>query len=92
MIGVVARQAKSKNGRVTPKGTTGGAGSSRVSREPVKVKGSSPIVPILMFTMLGSGLLVIFVNYLLRDLGSNPLLFTGLGLILGGIIAATQYR
>jgi len=92
MLVAVARQGKSKQGRVTPKGTPSGSGRSGVSREPVKVKESSPLVPIAMFAMLGGGILLIFVNYLFESLGSNALLFAGLGLILGGIVTATRYQ
>lgn len=56
---------------------------------------SSPIwVPILMFTLLGLGLLVIICNYLGLVPGdtSNWYLLAGLGLILGGILTATQYH
>jgi len=51
-------------------------------------------VPILMFTMFGLGMLVIFLNYvgLLPGATTNWYLLVGLGLILGGIITATQYR
>lgn len=51
-------------------------------------------VPILMFTLFGLGMLVIFLNYveLLPGSVSNWYLLVGLGLILGGIITATQYR
>ena len=55
---------------------------------------SSPIwVPILLFTLLGLGVLTIIVNYLgiLWDT-SNVVLLGGLGLILAGIVTATQYR
>ena len=60
-------------------------------------------VPILMFTLLGLGLLIIFLNYLgllpafpFTD-GSggetdNRWLVVGLAGILGGIITATQYH
>ena len=54
----------------------------------------SPIwVPILLFTLLGLGVLTIIVNYLgvLWDT-SNVVLLGGLGLILAGIVTATQYR
>ncbi len=50
-------------------------------------------VPVLMFTLLGLGMLVIILNYIgvLGD-ASNWRLILGLGLILGGIMTATQYR
>jgi hypothetical protein len=51
-------------------------------------------VPILMFTLLIVGALVLVLNYLtlLPGATSNWYLPVGLGLILGGIITATQYR
>jgi hypothetical protein len=55
----------------------------------------SPIwVPILMFTCFALGMLVIFLNYvsLLPGATTNWYLLVGLGLILAGIITATQYR
>ena len=56
---------------------------------------SKPWVPILMFTLLILGALVIIFNYLdvlLPGTVSNWYLLVGLGFILGGIITATQYR
>ncbi len=48
-------------------------------------------VPALLFGLLGAGMIVIFLNYLLWD--ARPLgLGVGLALILGGILTATQYR
>ena len=55
---------------------------------------ASPIwVPILMFTLLGVGVMTIIVNYLgvIWDT-SNVVLLGGLGFILAGIVTATQYR
>ena len=54
--------------------------------------GSPRWVPILMFGLLGIGFLTIIVNYLAGDSASNWFLLLGLGLILGGIITATQYE
>jgi hypothetical protein len=55
---------------------------------------SPPWVPVLMFTFWILGMLVIFLNYvgLLPGAVSNWYLLVGLGLILAGIITATQYR
>ena len=49
-------------------------------------------VPVLMFGLLAVGSLVIIVNYLglLPGGTDNWYLLAGLGLILGGIITATQ--
>lgn len=55
----------------------------------------SPLwVPVLMFTLLGLGALVIFLNYLglLPGATDNLYLVLGLGLVLGGIITATQFH
>jgi hypothetical protein len=47
-----------------------------------------------MFTLFGLGVLVIFLNYVGWLPGATDNLYTlaGLGLILGGLITATQYR
>jgi len=71
------------------------AGSSRYTPPtPKELKVSRPWVPVLMFTLLGAGALMIILNYLevLPGATSNWYLLGGLGLILGGIITATQYR
>ena len=84
-------------GRVTPKGT----GSERPGQStrytppiPREVKVSPTWVPVLMFTLLGIGLVVIFLNYLELLPGGMSNAYLGLGLlaICGGIITATQYR
>ena len=51
-------------------------------------------VPVLMFILLGAGALIIVLNYLGVVPGdtSNWYLVLGLGLILGGIITATNYH
>lgn len=83
---------------MTPKATQPAAGSvgpSGVSREPVRVGGGrwAAMVPYLMFGLLGLGVAVILVNYLgVLWEASNWYLLGGLGLILAGIVAATQYR
>ena len=61
---------------------------------PRELKVSSIWVPIIMFTLLGLGVLVIIANYLGLVPGdtSNWYLLAGLGLILAGIITATQYH
>jgi len=90
---------KVKGGRVTPKGGTPAAArpapSSRYTPPiPQEQKVSAPWVPVLMFTLLGLGLVVIFLNYLgvLPGDTKNSYLLVGLGFILGGIVTATQYR
>ena len=61
---------------------------------PKALKVSPPWVPVLMFTLLAAGALMIVLNYLelLPAATSNWYLIGGLGLILGGIVTATQYR
>lgn len=88
-----------QGGRVTPKG-----GHQRTDRPEPSSRYTPPIpqsykvsprwVPILMFTLLGLGLAVIFLNYLgvLPGGTKNSYLLVGLGSILGGIMTATQYR
>jgi hypothetical protein len=90
---------KVKGGRVTPKGGGGRPTrpepSSRYTPPiPQEYKVSAPWVPILMFTLLGIGLVVIFCNYLgvLPGGTKNSYLLVGLASILGGIVTATQYR
>jgi hypothetical protein len=94
-------------GRVTPKGghqtSTPSASSRYTPPVPRELKESPRWVPVLMFTLLGIGLVIIFCNYLgllpalwwdnpVDDDTSNWYLLIGLGFILGGIITATQYR
>jgi hypothetical protein len=98
-------------GRVTPKGggqpgpsgSRPGSSSRYTPPVPREYKESPRWVPILMFTLLGLGLVLIFCNYLgllpgiwwdnpPDDNTSNWWLLIGLGFILGGIITATQYR
>jgi hypothetical protein len=87
---------KIERGRVTPKGGPVSTPSSRYT-PPVNRKIDMPSpqwVPVLMFALLGLGILVIILNYVSLMPGdvSNWYLFLGLVLILGGIITATQYR
>jgi hypothetical protein len=50
-------------------------------------------VPVLMFVLLGAGMLIIILNYVgIMGDASNWRLILGLGFILGGIMVATQYR
>ena len=97
------------SGRVTPKGgpkpkaktpdhlKPGAPESSTRYTPPAYSKHmDSPIwVPIVMFSLFGIGMLVIFLHYvdvLLPGASSNWYLLVGLGAILGGIMTATQYR
>ncbi|MDD9372183.1 MAG: cell division protein CrgA [Acidimicrobiales bacterium] len=86
-------------GRVTPKGTKASGQRPPTSARytppvPREVKVSPKWVPILMFSLLGLGLVIIFLNYLevLPGGMSNAYLGLGLAAICGGIITATQYR
>jgi hypothetical protein len=94
-------------GRVTPKGgpvkthkvTTSvhaAAPSTRYTPPTPRLEGVTPRwVPVTMIGGFVLGFLVIFMHYvdlLLPGASSNWWLLGGLGLILGGIISATQYR
>ena len=91
-----AKRRVSGGGRVTPKGTRPegytppdlGSNTGYEDMEP-----SPPWVAVLMFGLLGLGVATILVNYVgsIWDT-SNAILLLGLGMILGGIITATQYR
>ncbi|CAN5851250.1 hypothetical protein BH24ACT3_BH24ACT3_13910 [soil metagenome] len=62
---------------------------------PRSEKISPPWVPVLMFSLLGLGFLLIIANYvgvLPGGEASNTYLLIGLGFILAGIITATQYH
>jgi hypothetical protein len=93
-----AASRRTKAGRTTPKGTgrvtSGPAASSRYTPPiPRSQKVSPRWVPVLMFTLLIAGVLVIVANYLdLLGDASNTKLLLGLGLITGGFITATNYR
>jgi hypothetical protein len=82
-------------GRVTPKGThPDGYTPQTVSHTGHEnLPSSPPWVPVLMFGLLGLGVVVILLNYVgsIWDT-SNGVLLVGLGMILAGIITATQYR
>jgi hypothetical protein len=92
-------------GRVTPKGTT--TGSRRVTPKgslpsqgrytppiPKEFKVSPMWVPVLMFSLLGVGMLTIVTNYMgiLPGGASNGYLLAGLVMITGGFITATRYH
>ena len=79
---VTAKGAVSESTRYTPKGVH----SQR--------KISPWWIPVLMFTLLGLGVVIILANYVGFVPGdtSNWYLLLGLGAILGGIITATQFH
>lgn len=91
-------------GRVTPKGgpsprgDAGRAPEASTRYTPPNPRGGGPSprwVPIVMLGLIALGVLVIFLHYvnlLLPGGDSNWWLLGGLGLILGGIVTATQYR
>jgi hypothetical protein len=84
-----------ENSRVTAKGTKPQGEKTLTSRPPVthSTQKVSPMwVPVVMFGLLAVGSIVIIVNYLglLPGGTDNWYLLAGLGLILGGIITATQ--
>ena len=101
VLAAMAKPAKRHvpGGRVTAKGTTPSGqrpGQSTRYTPPVprEVKVSPKWVPILMFGLLGLGLVLIFLNYLEVLPGGMKNLYLGIGLgcICGGIVTATQYR
>ncbi|HVV38693.1 MAG TPA: cell division protein CrgA [Acidimicrobiales bacterium] len=61
---------------------------------PKEYKVSPTWVPVLMFTLLGVGMLMIVTNYMgiLPGGANNWYLLVGLGLITGGFITATRYH
>ena len=90
-----------KGGRTTHKG--GAAQARAVAPEassrytppiPREVKVSPLWVPILMFALLGLGVVTIVLNYmnLLPGDASNGYLLLGLGFITGGFVTATYYH
>ena len=81
-----------EGGRVTPKG--GPSGSRYQAPNPSGSDSSPKWVPVLMFFLLGLGMVIIFFNYVAWLPGgtNNIYLMVGLASILGGIITATQYR
>jgi hypothetical protein len=90
---------KVSSGRPTPKGGIKNKDrpdpSSRYTPPvPQSYKVSPMWVPVLMFTFLAIGLVVIFCNYLgvLPGGTKNSYLLVGLGGILAGIVTATQYH
>ena len=98
-------RAKGRTGRVTPKGTApqGAKPAARPTTPsgrytppvPRSEKVSPRWVPIVMFTSLGLGMLVILANYvslLPGDEPSNAYLLVGLVLITIGFITATKFH
>ena len=97
---------KSGGGRVTPKGTQPGdrnvsspgvddhrvAASSRYTPKQQKRQLVPPSwIPVIMLVLLIGGGLLIMARYLIFT-GSNWPTFVGLGMILGGLYAATKWQ
>ena len=79
------------NKRVTPKGSTSG----RYTPPTPRAEKVSPLwVPVLMFTCLGIGMLMIILNYVsvLPKSPHNGWLLGGLGFITAGFITATKFH
>lgn len=91
-----SRRSWRRSRRVTAKGTVPTASTRYTPPSPHLDQMPSPLwVPVLMFTLLGLGMLTIILNYVEIVPGgetSNWYLLLGLGFILAGIITATQYR
>lgn len=95
-------ERKVKSGRVTAKGgaSTGPSTTSGRYTPPIpkEYKVSPRWVPVLMFTFLIGGVVVIIGNYLLYTAhpgglhSSNIYLLVGLVMITAGFITATRYR
>jgi hypothetical protein len=83
-----------KRGRVTEKKPTTLPGGRYTPPVPREVKISPMWVPVMMFALLGLGMIVIVINYLgvLPGGADNKYLLIGLGLITAGFITATRYR
>ncbi len=95
------QKRKVQGGRVTPKGTRPEQPKDHLQTTAPSLSAGKPPspmwVPVLMFGLLLVGMIVIILNYMgllpfVDGEASNWYLLLGLGLILGGIITATQYR
>ncbi|MDZ7733597.1 MAG: cell division protein CrgA [Acidimicrobiia bacterium] len=90
---VAGTENRAAGGRTTPKSDD--EGPTRYTPPTPRSQKVSPMwVPVLMFTLFGLGGAVIVLNYLglLPGAASNWYLLVGLGLILGGIITATNFH
>lgn len=82
-----------QGGRVTPRGTR--PENEAAPRVPVAAEKVSPVwVPVLMIALLALGAIVIVLNYvaLLPGDTNNWYLLAGLGLLLAGMLVATQWH
>ena len=104
---VKRRVTPGSSGRVTPKGGGAAPGKAAPEASgrytppiPKEMRVSPTWVPVLMFTLLVVGVAIILLNYVsllptwgfLPDDTSNVWLLVGLGMILAGIVVATQWR
>ena len=89
-----AASRRTSGGRTTPKPQAPTAGGRYTPPIPREQKVSAPWVPVLMFTLLILGAVIIVANYLNLMPGDadNKYLILGLGLITGGFITATNYH
>jgi hypothetical protein len=93
-----SRRTGKGGGRVTPRPSNSSSPSTSSGRYtppiPREQKVSPMWVPILMFALLGLGVMTIVLNYvnLLPGDASNGYLLLGLGFITGGFITATYYH
>lgn len=99
-----SRRTTTKGGRVTPKGGASSIKSPGPGRVTPSARYTPPVprsqkvspmwVPVLMFALLGLGVMVIILNYLnlLPGDASNKYLVLGMALITGGFITATNYH
>lgn len=94
ILGAMAEKRKAvKPGRTTPQGPPPSA--RYTPPVPREQKVSSRWVPILMFTFLALGMVMIVFNYLNLLPGDDPsnwYLLGGLGLITMGFVVATRWR
>ena len=89
----MAANRKVKGGRTTPKASRTTDHGRYTPPIPKSQKVSPMWVPVLMFTLLIAGTLLIVLNYMnLIGHASNVKLLLGLLLISGGFIAATSYH
>ena len=92
--GATARGATTAAAGQSPAGRVAPA-SGRYTPPAVRSQKVSPRwVPVLMFALLGLGVLTIILNYLgvLPGSSDNRYLLAGLAAITGGFVTATQYR
>ncbi len=105
--GSKTKRGHGSGGRVTPKGgprkSSGKAGHGKVDDHtssrytppiPRSAKASPPWWPVLVFGLLGLGMLIIMLDYtgILPGAPNNWLLIPALACITGGLVALMNYR